>query len=77
MSKKTYDILKWTALTGLPAVSALVGSIGTATGWEHTGITITIIVAIDTFLGSCIGVSSYNHTKAIDTSDTPTIEVKD
>ena len=70
-------MLKWTALTGLPAVSALVGSIGTATGWEHTGITITIIVAIDTFLGSCIGVSSYNHTKSIDTSDTPTIEVKD
>ena len=40
MTNKTFDLLKWTALTGLPAVSALVGSTGTATGWEHTGITI-------------------------------------
>ncbi len=63
MKNKTYDILKWVAITVLPAIAALVGTIGTATSWEHTGITVVVITALDTFLGTLIGVSSINYNK--------------
>ena len=63
MSNKTYDILKWVAITVLPALAALVGTIGTATNWAHTGITVVVITALDTFLGTLVGVSSVNYKK--------------
>ena len=63
MKNKTYDILKWVAITVLPAIAALVGTIGTTTSWEHTGITVVVITALDTFLGTLIGVSSINYNK--------------
>lgn len=67
MKNKTYDIFKWVAITVLPAAAVLVGTIGTATGWEHTGLTVVIITALDTFLGTVIGVSSNNY-KKLDTT---------
>jgi hypothetical protein len=63
MSNKTYNILKWIAITVLPALAAFVGTIGTATNWELTSITVTVITALDTFLGTIIGVSSVNYQK--------------
>ena len=63
MKNKTYDILKWVAITVLPAIAALVGTIGTATAWEHTGITVVVITALDTFIGTLVGVSSVNYNK--------------
>lgn len=54
---KAYDVLKWTGLVALPAVATFVGTVGTACGWESTGIAVTVITAIGTLVGSLIGVS--------------------
>lgn len=54
---KVYNILKWTGLVALPAAATFVGTVGTACGWEFTGIAVTIITATGTLVGSLIGVS--------------------
>ncbi|GFH42751.1 hypothetical protein Hs30E_13020 [Lactococcus hodotermopsidis] len=66
MTNKTYDVLKWIVITVLPALAAIVGTIGTATNWAHTGIAVIIITALDTFVGTLIGVSGINYAKEND-----------
>ena len=63
LDNKTYDILKYAALTVLPALAVLVGAIGQAIGWEYTALAVTIITAVDTFLGSLLKVSTNNYEK--------------
>lgn len=63
MSNKTYDILKWVALTLLPALTTLYGVIGATLGIPHTQEVITIAIAVDTCLGTCLGISSVNYHK--------------
>lgn len=64
MKNKTYDVLKWIAIMGLPPVAVFIGTVGTATNWEYTGITVTIITALDTLLGAWVGVSNSTYSKA-------------
>lgn len=66
MSNKTYNILKWIAIVGLPPVAAFIGTVGTATNWEYTSITVTVITALDTLLGAWVGVSHINYNKESD-----------
>lgn len=54
---KAYNVLKWAGLVALPAAATFVGTIGTACGWEFTGIAVTVITATGTLVGSLIGVS--------------------
>lgn len=54
---KVYNILKWAGLIAFPAVATFVGTVGTACGWEFTGIAVTVITATGTLVGSLIGVS--------------------
>lgn len=61
MSNEVYDVLKWVALIFIPALATLVGAIGSAVGWDATGLTVTIITAVGTFIGACIGVSSKSY----------------
>lgn len=35
---RVYDVLKWVGLIAIPAVAALVGTVGTAVGWDATGV---------------------------------------
>ena len=63
MSNKTYNILKWVAIVGLPPIAVFVGTVGTSVNWEYTGITVTIITALDTLLGAWVGVSHINYNK--------------
>lgn len=63
MKNKTYDTLKWIAIVGLPPVAAFIGTVGTAVNWEYTGITVTVITALDTLLGAWVGVSAINYKK--------------
>ncbi len=72
MSDKLYTILKWICLTALPALTTLYGVIGTTLAIPYTQETITILVAIDTCLGTMIGVSSANYYKTL--SDEPDID---
>ena len=57
---KYYQIIKWTVLTVLPALSVLVATLGKAYGWNETDMTVLTINAIATFLGVITGVSAYN-----------------
>lgn len=61
MSNEVYDVLKWVALIFIPALATLVGAIGSAVGWDATGLAVTIITAVGTFIGACIGVSSKSY----------------
>ena len=61
MSNKTYDRLKWFALIFVPALVTFfltVGKIWAVPYYEEIGAT---IAAFGTFLGACLGVSSYNY----------------
>lgn len=53
-----YRVLKWVAMIVIPAVATFVGTVGTACGWDPTGLVVTIITAVGTLIGSVIGVSS-------------------
>ena len=55
---KLYDGLKWAGLIAFPAVATFVGTVGTACGWESTGIAVTVITATGTLVGSLIGVTT-------------------
>lgn len=55
---KVYNVLKWAGLIAFPAVATFVGTVGTACGWEFTGIAVTVITATGTLVGSLIGVTT-------------------
>lgn len=63
MTNKQYDKLKWVIAIVLPALSVLVGSLGTAYSWPGTDLAVTTISAVTAFLGSVFMVSSVNYKK--------------
>lgn len=62
LNDKIYNILKWVAIVFIPALVILIGTIGTAIGYDMTMIQ-TIIGAVGVFIASIIGVSTYNYNK--------------
>lgn len=63
LSNNAYDILKFIATVGLPAFITLVGTIGTQLGYDMTTV-IVILTALDTFLGTLLGLSGVTYTQA-------------
>lgn len=63
MSNKTYDILKEIALTILPAVAVLYATLGKIWGLPYVSEVPATIMAIDTFLGVCLHISSAEYHK--------------
>lgn len=63
MSNKVYDVLKWISLVFLPALITFYGVIGNACNIPYTEIVLTIAVAFNTFLGTCLGISNTNYNK--------------
>jgi hypothetical protein len=63
MSNKVYDRLKWVALVLLPALTTLYSVIGSTFAIPYTEQIITVAVAVDTCLGTCLGISSHNYNK--------------
>ena len=62
-SNKTYDVLKWVALVGTNAFSALIITLGKIWGWSYSEPIAGTISAIGTFIGACLQVSSANYNK--------------
>lgn len=60
-SNKTYDVLKWVAQILIPAAITLYGTIAVALGFSHTDVVITILGAVDAFLGTILGISTTNY----------------
>lgn len=63
-NNKTYDILKFVAITFIPALATFVGTVGIAVGYpEATGAVVTVLTALGTFIGALVGLSSTNYNK--------------
>lgn len=64
-NNKTYDILKWIAMVVLPAFVLMFKSIGQEVGFVHTEMIANILIAVNAFLGTILGVSSANYNKEL------------
>lgn len=63
MTNEAYDILKEIALTILPAVAVLYATLGKIWGLPYVSELPSTIMAIDTFLGVCLHISSAEYHK--------------
>lgn len=63
MNNKTYDVLKWVAQYLLPALGALYFAIAGIWGLPYGEQVVGTIVAIDTFLGVILGISTSQYNK--------------
>ena len=62
-SNKTYDTLKWVALVGTNAFSALIITLGKIWGWSYAEAIAGTISAIGTCIGACLQISTANYKK--------------
>lgn len=73
LSNETYDNLKWVAQIGLPAFAAFVGTVCTILKLPHGTEIVSLLVAVDTFLGALLKTSSDEYQGdgqlIVDTSD--------
>lgn len=65
MTNKTYDILKWIAQYGLPAIGTLYFALAGIWNLPYGEEVVGTITAFDAFLGVLLGISTaqYNKTK--------------
>lgn len=63
MSNKVYDILKYIAQIGLPALGALYFALSTIWGFPYGEQIVGTITAIDAFLGALLGISTAQYKK--------------
>jgi hypothetical protein len=61
INNKIYDILKWIALIVLPAVATLYGALAPTWGWPFAEEIVYTITAVDTFLGTLLGISNLSY----------------
>ena len=66
LSNKAYDILKWICTVFLPALITLYGVIANACDIPQTETVMTIAVAVNTFLGTLLGISNINYKRGRD-----------
>lgn len=60
LKNETYDVLKWIAITVIPALVVLINTVGTAVDYEYTGIITIVIGAVGLFLATILGTSTKN-----------------
>lgn len=63
MSNKVYDILKWIAMVVLPALGTLYFAFAGIWGLPFGEEVVGTIMAVDTFLGTVLGISSVKYNK--------------
>lgn len=62
LNDKLYNVLKWLILIFAPALISLISGLGALLGFDAT-IIVGVIGLVATFIGSLIGVSTYNYNK--------------
>ena len=60
---KVYDVLKWVCMIVLPAIATLWFTLGKIWGFPYLAEIEATIIAIDTFLGALLGVSTLQYNK--------------
>ncbi|EGS34175.1 hypothetical protein HMPREF9489_0576 [Finegoldia magna SY403409CC001050417] len=63
LSDKTYDVLKWIAQIGLPALTTLYVAVAGIWGFPYAKEVAGTISAVDLFLGALLGISSMKYYK--------------
>lgn len=63
LSNKTYDTLKYLACFFLPALAVLVKTVFAIWGIPYGEQISLTIVAVNAFLGACLGISSISYNK--------------
>ena len=63
MNNKVYDVLKYITTIGLPALATLYFTIASIWNLPYAEQIVGTIAAITTFLGTLLGISSYNYKK--------------
>lgn len=64
-SGKVYDVLKWIAQVGLPALGTLYFTLDQLADWHHGAIVSGFVLALDAFLGVVLGLSSNQYNKQV------------
>lgn len=64
MSNKTYDVLKWIAQIVLPAIGTLYAALAGIWGFPYGEQIVGTILAVDTFLGAILQISTAQYNKA-------------
>ena len=73
MNDKVYNILKYVAMIVLPAVGTLYSALAGVWGLPYGDQIVSTILAVDTFLGALLGISSASYKKKnTSTADTTT-----
>ena len=60
---KIYDVLKWLAMFFLPALALLIQTVFSIWGIPYGEQISATIVAINAFIGACIGISNIGYNK--------------
>lgn len=63
LNGKVYDILKWVSLILIPALATLYFALSSIWGLPYGEQVVGTLTAIDTFLGTLIGISTLNYNK--------------
>lgn len=63
LSNRTYDILKWITQLLLPALGTLYFALAGIWGFPYGEEIVGTLVAVDTFLGVCLGISTKQYNK--------------
>lgn len=63
LPNKLYDILKWVTMIFLPAIGTLYFALSGIWGFPYAEQIIGTITAIDTFLGTILGISTIAYNK--------------
>lgn len=61
MNNETYDLLKYIAMYILPALATLVSALGKIWGVPYYVEISATLMALDTFMGVCLGISSNSY----------------
>lgn len=65
LSNKAYDILKYITMIVLPAIGTLYSALAVIWGFPYGEEIVGTILAVDTFLGALLGISSAQYKKEI------------
>jgi hypothetical protein len=63
-NNRVYDVLKWCNAILIPALITLIATVGKSLAWEDVVVVVAICNAVNTFLGSVLGVSNYQYNQA-------------
>ena len=63
LNDKVYNFLKWMVVIALPATGTAYLSLSQVVGLPNAAEVVGTITVIDTFLGTLVGISSYNYSK--------------